>query len=378
MIIASISGPVRVLSAQLAVLRGAAAASDPADIARLLQRAGMHHRILLPLAFAGHTLESVVHGVLLLVRNWRLMLVELVPAVWIGAITWNWRAHVSGRLELVEVHGSVAVAVAVFVVTVNLVAYWCNAVFAFTLSQGDRIDLSAAFRQARQQAKIVNTWAISIGALHAYVAVFAVRWSIGGFAIAQGFIAIIQMYALVALPAALAGLRRRRKLPVHERLSALAITATLTGLAVAPGLGLNRAGVVLIGLGLAVPGGIVLTVAIVLQVAATSSARAVKLAANLATPAAGIERADDIDTSATASPARCGESSPDGVADGFADGFADGSVDGSVGHPSDLGGNRLGGHPPDGTDQGRDQQRCDRRVVERDHHDTDHRENQGL
>jgi hypothetical protein len=362
--------PGSILLAQLELLRGAAAATDPADITRLLQRAGEHHRALLPLAFAGHTLESVVHGVLLLVRNWRLMLVELVPAVWIGAITWNWRAHVSGRLELVEVHGSVAAAIALFVVTVNLLAYWCNAVFAFTLSQGDRIDLSTAFHQARQRANVVNAWAISIGALHAYVAVFAVRWSIGGFAIAQGAIAIIQMYALVALPAALAGLRRRRKLPVHERLSALAITATLTGLAVAPGFGLNRVGIVLIGLGLPVAGGIVLTIAIVLQVAATSSARAVKLAANLTTPATDIERGDDMDTSATASPAPRRAPSADGVADR--------SVDVLLGHPSDGGGDRLGGHPPDGPDQGRDQQRSDRRVVERDHHDTDHREEPGL
>lgn len=298
-----VSGPVRVLRAQLAVLRRAAAAGDPADIARVLQRLGQHHRLLLPLALAGHTLESVVHGVLLLVHNWRLMLVQLVPAVWIGAITWNWRAHVSGRLELVEVHGRVALAIAVFVVTVNLLAYWCTAVFAFTLSQGDRIDLSVAFHQARQRANVVNAWAISVGALHAYVAVVAVRWSISGFAVAQGVISIIQMYALVALPAALAGLHRQRKLPVHERLSALAITAALTGLAVAPGFGLNRAGIVLIGLGLPVPGGIVLTIAIILQVAATSSARAVKLAANLTTPAAGIERSDDMGTSGRRPPA---------------------------------------------------------------------------
>jgi hypothetical protein len=275
---------LRVLAAQLAILRRAATASDPGDIARQLQRAGARNRVLLPLAFAGHALESVVHGVLLIVRNWRLMLVELVPAVWIGAITWNWRAHVSGRMELVQVHGTVALAIAVFVVTVNLLAYWCNAVFAFTLSQQDQVDLSAAFRQARVRARVVNTWAISIGVAHAFVAVFAVRWSLGGFAIAQGIIAVVQMYALVALPAALAGLRKQPKLPVRERVSSMAITATLAGVASAPGFGLNRAGVVLIGLGLPLVGGLVLAVAILLQIAATSSTSAVKLAAKLTTP----------------------------------------------------------------------------------------------
>jgi hypothetical protein len=355
------------LLTQLTLLRRAASANDPADIATLLQRAGGHHRFLLPLAFAGHTLESVAHGVLLIVRNWRLMLVELVPAVWIGAITWSWRAHVSGRIDLVEVHGPVAVAIAVFVVTVNLLAYWCNAVFAFTLSRHDRIDLSAAYRQARQRANVVNAWAISIGALHAYVAVFAVRWSIGGFAVALGAIAIIQMYALVALPAALAGLRRKQRLPMHERLSGLAITTALTGLAFAPGFGLNRAGVLLIGLGLPVPGGIVLTVAIILQVAATSSAQAVKLAARLSTPPPGVEGGGASST-ASASPRRV--SSPEGVADG--------SLDGPFGHASDGGRDRLDEHPPDGTAEDRDQQRSDRGVIERDHDDTDHREETGL
>lgn len=286
--------PVRsVLMAQLALLRRAAVASDPADVARLLERAGARHRVLLPLALAGQTLESVIHGLLLIVRNWRLMLVELVPAVWIGAITWNWRAHASGRVELVEVHGVIAVVVAVFVVTVNLLAYWCNATFAFTLSQGEPIDVSAAFRSARQRARVVNTWALSIGALHAAVAVFAVRWSFGGFAIAQGTIAIVQMYALVALPAALAGLRRQRNVSIRERASSAAVTTALTGLAAAPGFGLNRLGVVLIGLGVPLVGGIVLTVAIILQVAATSSARAVKLAAKLSTPPGAGERGGD-------------------------------------------------------------------------------------
>ena len=358
------------LLAQLTLLRRAAEASDPADIALLLQRAGAHHRFLLPLAFAGHTLASVVHGVLVIARNWRLMLIELIPAVWIGAITWNWRAHVSGRIELVEVHGTVAVAIAVFVVTVNLLAYWCNAVFAFTLSQDDRSDLSAAFRQARQRANVVNAWAISIGALHAYVAVFAVRWSIGGFAVAQGMIAIIQMYALVALPAALAGLRRQRKLPIRERLSAMAITAALTGLAVAPGFGLNRAGIVLIGLGLPLLGGTVLTVAIILQVAATSSASAVKLAARLSTPPTGIEPAADTNASATTSASPCRESSSDGVADR--------TVDGLIGRRADRGGNRLGDHPPDRADEDPDEQHADRGMIERDHHDTDHRDETDL
>jgi hypothetical protein len=49
-----------------------------------------------------------------------------------------------------------------------------------------------------------------------------------------------------------------------------------------PGFGLNRIGVVLFGLGLPLLGIPVLAVAIVLQIAATSSATAVKLAAKLA------------------------------------------------------------------------------------------------
>jgi hypothetical protein len=266
---------------QLRILRQAAVVADPADVTQRLRAAGGRSRLTLPLAFAGHALEAVVRGVLLLAGNWRLMLVELVPAVWIGAITWDWRAHVTGRVELVEVHGWVAVGIAAFVVAMNLLAYWCNAVFAFTLTQGAHIDLRAAFRDARERARIVNAWAISIGVLHAGVAVFAVRWSLSGYAVALGSIAVVQMYALVALPAALAGLPRKRKGPLRERVSSAAITATLAGIAAVPGFGLNRLAVVLIGLGLPFVGALVLAVAIVLQIAATSSAGAVKLATRL-------------------------------------------------------------------------------------------------
>jgi hypothetical protein len=61
-----------------------------------------------------------------------------------------------------------------------------------------------------------------------------------------------------------------------------AVTATLTGVAAAPGFGPNRAGVILIESGVPLLGGIVLATAIVLPVAATSSTGAVKLATRLA------------------------------------------------------------------------------------------------
>jgi hypothetical protein len=239
-------------------------------------------RWLLPVLVIGQTIDALVAGGLLLLRNWRLMLVELVPAMWLGALTWDWRTRATGRLPLAEVYGLAAVGVALFVIAATYAAYWCNAVFAFTAVQTPPTNLRRAVQSATSRCRVIATWALLAGLAHAVVAVFVTRTTVLAYSIALGAVVLVQMYGLVALPVALVtpkATRERRTL--RERILALALTGAVSGVASTPGFVLNRVGLLLFAVGAPWLGVLVLVPAVIVQAAGAASARAVQLAARV-------------------------------------------------------------------------------------------------
>jgi hypothetical protein len=264
----------------IALVRARADAADPHLVAEALREIGRRRWWGVPLVLVGRTLEALVHAVLLVTTTARLALVEVVPAVWLGAITWDWRVHSSGQLPLPAVHGWTAALVAFVVLVVNLTAYWCNVVLAFALGQPRPIRLEHAFAAARSHRRTINTWALTIGVVHVIVSIGLSRTSTAWFGVGITVVVVIQMYALVALPVALAGLSFKG-VPRTQRLASTLTTAALTLVALSPGLVLTRAAVGLMDVGVPWIGAVVLIVAVLVQVAATSSVHTVALATKL-------------------------------------------------------------------------------------------------
>jgi hypothetical protein len=254
---------------------------DPQEIADEVRTYAAGRRWLLPLLYVGQTIDSVLAGVWLLLGNWRLLLLELVPALWLGAITWDWRVRTFGRLPLAEVHGLVALGVVLVVLGTTLVAYWCNSVFAFTAVQPSPVDLSAAFASARSHARRITTWALAAGGAHAVVAVAFTRTNVLLYSIALGAVVLVQMYGLVALPVALVAQPTKKLRTRGERAARLALNGALSGVASTPGFLLNRIGILLFAVGLPWLGVAVLVPAVVFQAAGAASSRAVQLAARV-------------------------------------------------------------------------------------------------
>jgi hypothetical protein len=67
----------------------AVADADPGYIEATLLELGASRRYLAPVAWAAGTLVLVVRGARLLVSNWRLALIELVPAAWVWLVMWD-------------------------------------------------------------------------------------------------------------------------------------------------------------------------------------------------------------------------------------------------------------------------------------------------
>ena len=69
----------------------------PPRVESALKDLGGSRRWLAPLVYAAGTVAVVFDGVLLLLHNWRLTLLQLFPAVWIWVMTWNMRTTCSPK-----------------------------------------------------------------------------------------------------------------------------------------------------------------------------------------------------------------------------------------------------------------------------------------
>ena len=66
---------------------------DPAEMEPAARQLGESRRILTPLAWAAGTVVLLIRGIKLLVLNWRLSLIQLVPAAWVWVVTWDLKQH---------------------------------------------------------------------------------------------------------------------------------------------------------------------------------------------------------------------------------------------------------------------------------------------
>lgn len=265
----------RSVDAARRVVVDAGAMSDEELLATLGQlRVG---RVLAgPLRFFAGAVLLVLHGVLLLIGNWRLLLLELVPAIWIAAVLWDWRFHVVEGNELVEVHGLWAPAIAAFVVLATVVSYWCNVAFVHA-AVGTRPTLGGALSAAGRHRRLVVGAGLAVGLLHAWVSVRGPVRGLPTVTLGLGLLALLDLYLYSALPAHALGLDRRRRSPVAY--VAKTVTSGALSMAVSlPGMTLAVVAHVLLGTSvLRALGVVVLVVAVILQVAASSSSRAVSM-----------------------------------------------------------------------------------------------------
>lgn len=266
-------------------LLDAAAAQDSLDpdlIAGRLRLVGRTRWWLRPFAYVGVAMLGLTGAAVTIVRNWRLLLLAVMPAVWLGSISWQWRRAVLLGGELPLVHGWIAVATAALVAAMTAGSYWCSVTFALTVRDPGAPGIARAFVGARAKSRWIWAAAGVTATLHIVVVVWVVRMGTSWFALGLGAVAVIQMYAFVAVPVLIAtGMRVRRSM--RDRARSAAASLGVSGLTATPGLVLNRAGVVLLGLGWFRWIGVALvSVAALLQVAGISSATAVKFAGRLA------------------------------------------------------------------------------------------------
>jgi hypothetical protein len=253
---------------------------DEAALLDSLERLAASHRLLAPLAFALGGVAMLLAGIRLLFVNWRLTLVQVLPALWIWAAMYDLRIHVIRDGSALAVSGPALIPVGLAIVAITAACFFLNAVFAFAVASAEGPAVRSALAAARHHLTPILTWGIAFGLALALCTTVVARGERFWFTLCLGVVVGLMMVAYVAVPARLVGVRSQRSR--RDRLSASAIGAALGVLVSAPPYVIGRIGLLMIGSPvLRIPGVLLFALGITLQAGATSAVRAVKMGAKL-------------------------------------------------------------------------------------------------
>jgi hypothetical protein len=250
----------------------------------VLQLAG-RRKIFAPLALIVGAFVMLFSALRLLVTNWRLMLVQALPALLIWAVTLDLKAHVLHGKEFNVIRGPIVVVLFVLAVLVTIGAFFLNAAFAFAISQPGAPDLKAGFRQARRHARAVIGWGTFIGLALGVAAILVPRWGLRWFALSLGIVLAVMMVCYVAVPARIVGVQIAKPADMtgrRDKLAATALAGLVSGIICTPPYVISRVGEGLLGNGSLFAFGVALIViGLTLEAGATGAVKAIKVSAKL-------------------------------------------------------------------------------------------------
>ena len=134
-------------------------------------------RWLAPLALLVGGLAMLFQGVKTLFINWRLTLVQILPAMWIWVVMVDIKAHVlHGKGFHVFKSPLVAAAVIAAIALFTAASFYLNAVFAFAIAGKGTPEIRPAFAMARAHQHTILTWGLGVGVLTGFSAIVVDRW----------------------------------------------------------------------------------------------------------------------------------------------------------------------------------------------------------
>jgi hypothetical protein len=261
---------------------------DPAAVETTARRLGESRRWLAPLAWAAGTLVLLFNGIKLLVVNWRLSLIQLVPASFIWLATWDLKRHVLHGAGFAHINLPGLILFAIGVMLGSVAAFWCNSVFALALDGPQPPRIAPVIRLSKDARAVTMRWGVLVGiGLVVAVVLIPRTGRIWLFSAVLSVVIAVMMITFVAIPARLIGVKKQ-KLPPKEAIGRAAAGGALSAVVMSPGFVLGRIGLILLGIGGAhVLGFILLSIGAALYAAGMSSVKVVTLSMKLTPAPAG-------------------------------------------------------------------------------------------
>lgn len=243
-------------------------------------RLSQSRRLFAPLAFTVGAFAMLIDGLKLLVTNWRLTLVQVLPAVWIWLAMFDLKARVLHGRSFPALRGAILIPIGLAIVAITVACFFLNAVFAFSITQARPPKIRPAYLSARLHALTIALWGAAVGVLLALGTTVAPRWGKPWFALCLGAVIGVMMVCYVAVPSRLIGIKQARSR--RDKLTASALSAALGATVCTPPYLLGRLGILMLGSKLLlIPGIVLLTLGFTLQAGATGAVRAIKMSVTL-------------------------------------------------------------------------------------------------
>ncbi len=219
-------------------------------------------------------------GVKLLFTNWRLTLVQVLPAMWIWAAMFDLKAHVLHGKSFHVLTGPVVIPIVLAVAAITAASFFLNAVFAFAIASDGPPVIRPAFTQARAHLAVVLGWGATVGLGLGLATVVVSRWGRPWFGLSLGIIVAVMMVCYVAVPARLVGVKATSS--KRDKLAAGAVGGVIGAVVCTPPYVLGRVGLLMLGSHtLFIFGCVVLSIGLILQAGSTGAVKAVKMSVKL-------------------------------------------------------------------------------------------------
>jgi hypothetical protein len=254
--------------------------NDEAKIEAAVLRLSRSHRALAPLAFLVSALVLLFDGLRLLLSNWRLTLVTVLPAMWIWLAMYDLKGHLLHGRSFNVIRGPILIPICLVIIGITMAAFFLNAVFAFAISKPGRPEVRPGVRDAiRHRTPILVSGAI-LGALLAFSTMIVTRWGRPWFGIVLSIVVGLMMLSYIAVPARLIG--GKPKQSRRDKLTTSAVGGAIGATVCTPPYLLGRIGILMLGSKvLLIPGIFVFAIGITLQAGATGAVRAIKMSVSL-------------------------------------------------------------------------------------------------
>jgi uncharacterized membrane protein len=268
------------LSKRLRTFVDAVRSGDESMVEDIVLELSRRHRIFKPLAFAVGGLAMLFTGLKLLFSNWRLTLVQALPAMWIWAAMFDLKAHALHGKTFHVVKGPILIPPTLAVVAVTAASFYLNAIFAFAIVQPGTPEIRPAVERAKHHLKTILWSGGVVGLMLAFSTLIVTRWGRPWFGISLSIVIAVLMVCYVAVPSRLIGVKAKPSR--RDKLAATAVGGAVGAVVCAPPYILGRLGILMLGSSLLfIPGIVVISVAALLQAGATGAVKTVKMSAKL-------------------------------------------------------------------------------------------------
>lgn len=245
-----------------------------------LQELSRSRRVFAPLAFMVGAFAMLLQGLKILLTNWRLLLVQILPALWIWLAMFDLKLHVLHGRSFHLIRGPILIPIALAVIAVTIASFFLNAVFAFAIAGPRPPKVRPGLEEARAHLKSIAVSGAVVGACLAIATTISPRWGPPWFSVTLGVVVGAMMIVYVAVPARLIGARPATSR--RDKLAASALSTAIGATVCTPPYIMGRIGILMLGSHyLLVPGIVLLLIGVVLQAGATGAVRAIKLSSSL-------------------------------------------------------------------------------------------------